>query len=207
MNETRGIVTITEELTDLRRYLSGLPKQLVDTGAFGAYQKRESLLQEELIAAQIYRIVGQPTSPAAEPFSGLRGTMADVQKTMSEFQESLRRRIRVRDFAGHAIPAIAALVAIAMAVANHIVQDDGYSILVMLCCWQISLHYWVFHNSKKLVAVLRRHSKVIETLRCDLEAYAKAEDTENPTARTQREVLLTKVRYLAEDNAGNENLT
>ena len=203
MNETRGIVTITEELTDLRRYLSGLPKQLVDTGAFGAYQKRESLLQEELIAAQIYRIVGQPTSPAAEPFSGLRGTMADVQTRMSEFQESLRR-IRVRDFAEFVIPAIAILATVAAA---YCMQTELVTASALLAVAVVSHSVYSVLRLRAVFAVQLRRSRDIERLRCDLEAYSKAEDTENPTARTQREVLLTKARYLAEDNAGNENLT
>ena len=49
MADIRDPATITEELSDLRRYINGLSTQLIDTGAFVAYQKREELLHEEFI--------------------------------------------------------------------------------------------------------------------------------------------------------------
>jgi hypothetical protein len=202
MNETRGIVTITEELADLRRYLGGLPKPLVETGAFAAYQKRESLLQEELIAAQIYRIVGQPTSSTAEPFSGLKGKMTNVLKRMSEFQESLRRRARIRGFVGHATPSVAGLASVLAA--YFIVQSEN-KIALFHCGVAVLAHflYSILGSGEQIIADKRRLSKDIETLRWELEAYASVEDTENQVAQTQREVLLSKVRHLVEENAGS----
>jgi len=87
---SREIITIMEELRDLRTYLRGLPKHLVDSGAFVAYEKRETLLQEELIAAQLYNIVGEPESQP-DPSQGLRQQVDAILNRITEFQEKQRR--------------------------------------------------------------------------------------------------------------------
>lgn len=86
MADMRDPAVIAEELSDLRRYLHGLPKHLVDTGALAAYHKREALLHEELIAATLYCVVGEPRQ-RSDPSAGIKSQVAPIVQSLSEFQE------------------------------------------------------------------------------------------------------------------------
>jgi hypothetical protein len=79
---SRETGVIEEELRDLKKYINGLPKRLVESGAFVAYQNREKLLQNELVASQ------SEAAAAALPAQEMRAPAKDLIKQIETFRDS-----------------------------------------------------------------------------------------------------------------------
>ena len=198
MADIRDPATITEELSDLRRYINGLSTQLIDTGAFVAYQKREELLHEELIAATLYRVVGEPKE-RFEPFAGLKSQMATIVGKLSEFQESLRRRSMIGRVFANTLPLLAVLGS--MGASFFITQSSDTFALISSC---VTILVTCLYSQLALRERLVEHrllSRELETMKWRLEEYVELDKSSGPNGKLQRELLLALVKQMAETKA------
>jgi hypothetical protein len=195
MAEVRDPTTITEELSDLRRYIKGLPKHLLETGAFVAYQKREALLHEELVASQLYRVVGKSLE-TEEPFVGLKEQMVAIVQRVTDFQDELRLRTKVRKtfLAGLSVVAMCASLISGYFVAYS--ESNPALIGCGVCVLLIFLDS--IFEPRTTLATSRILARNLEAMKLQLQEYVKVDDTESSDGMVKRELLLAMIKEIAE---------
>jgi hypothetical protein len=195
MADRRDPAVIAEELNDLRRYLNGLPKQLVDTGAFVAYHKREVLLHEELIAATLYHVMGK-SQVRFDPSEGMKSQVATMFQSLSEFEESLRRRSVI----GRLLPGILHSIALlgSTGASVFIIQSWDTSAFVsslVAALVTLAYSYLALRESFFEHRFLRRE---LESVRWRLEKYVELDQNTGPEGKWQREVIMALIGELAD---------
>ena len=172
----------------------------MDTGAFVAYENREALLQEELIAAQLYRVIGEPEQHA-EPFSGLKERITSMVQRLTEFQDATKRKTRISAALARGLPALAIVAASAAAV--FVVQAEA-KVALFACGATVFLTLLnLLLGPTSQLAENRHLSREIETMKWKLEEYLKTDSSRDPNAKVQRELLLAMIQDLAQTKAGS----
>ncbi len=196
---SRDIATISEELSDLRSYIHGLPKRLVESGAFVGYQNREALLQEELIAAQLYEVAGVPQSARPDQSQGLRLQSKGIFDKLNEFQEKLKRRVQLGKIFELGLPAIAAVASVGAAVFIwgasdlHAYIACGITILTSLLS--------AFLDLGERVAEKKQLSHHLELIKLQLKNYETLDSLDDDSVKLYREKLLEFIKELPLEEA------
>jgi hypothetical protein len=153
------------------------------------------LLQEELIAAQLYQVVGEPEE-RPESFSGLKGQVGAIAQRISELQKMVRRKARISTALARTLPTLATGAALGAGYFVLAARDSG-ALLSLGAAVIFTLLNSLFDSSTQLVEH-RRLSRELEAMKWKLHEYVKTEGRDDPEAKLQREMLLAMIKELAE---------